>query len=119
MPLPLPPENWGEALRRAYRQGKHHYGYTYASVAARVSMATNVSDQSLLRLEYLKAPPPNRRRRQIAALYIIALGFDPADLGLDRDSDLPPLLSRDRILTSLDPNVWAPRRPSDAPLRSR
>jgi len=103
MPLELPSENWGEKLHRAYRYGKRRYGYTYASVAARVSLATTVSDQSLLRLECLANPPPNVRRRQIAALYIIALGFDPADFGLTNDRDLPPLMSRQRVLAALDP----------------
>ena len=111
MPLELPSENWGEKVHRAYRYGKRQYGYTYASVAERVSLATTVSDQSLLRLEWLTKAPPNVRRRQIAALYIIALGFDPADFELTNDRDLPALMWRERVRTTLDPMSWAPRRP--------
>lgn len=74
-------ETFGEQLRRVRLRG----GWTAREVAERVSDCWPVTHALLHRLENETAPPSDRRRRIIAALYAVALGYEPEVFGLSRD----------------------------------
>lgn len=78
-------ETFGERLHRArVRRGVH-----LRTLAERVSLCWPVSYGLIHRLESDVEPPADRRRRIIAVLTVLALGYEPAAFGLSRD-ELPP-----------------------------
>ena len=110
MPLELPPENWGDRLRRARLHGKRRYGYSYRELAERVAMVVPVTDRALVALEHKIGPPTFKRQRLIAAIYVLALGYSPESLGIDEASELLRPYDQDRLHDVLDPENWSPKR---------
>lgn len=98
-------ETFGERLHRA----RVRKGVRLRTLADRVSVCWPVSHALLYRLELEPAPPVDRRRRIIAALAVIALGYEPAVFGLSRD-DVPPGMD----LAALDQRNGAasPKKPA-------
>jgi len=83
----LDEENFGEQLRRARARRR----WNAREVAERMSGCWPVSHTLIHRLETEPTVPTDKRRRIIAALYAIALGYEPAVFGLSRD-DIPPAI---------------------------
>lgn len=77
---------FGEELHRIYRAGKAQHRFNYLDRAAAISRVMPVSDQTLIRYELLKEPPPRPRQRLLVYLAIISYGFDPAEFGLTPDN---------------------------------
>jgi transcriptional regulator with XRE-family HTH domain len=96
-------ETFGERLHRArVRRGVH-----LRTLAERVSLCWPVSYGLIHRLESEVGPPTDRRRRIIAVLAVLALGYEPSAFGLSRE-DVPPGMD----LAALDPGiVSAPESP--------
>lgn len=85
-------ETWGERLGRA--RGRSGLKLREAAeIASRVWPTTHTS---LLRLESLREPPTDQRRRFAALLAVLVYGFNPEDFGLSL-SDIPALIDRDRL----------------------
>jgi hypothetical protein len=81
--LELPPETWGDLMKRAYRHGKRRYAYTYLEISERMTEAgIPISDQTLLRFEEAENPPSSPRQLTNAVFYAMALGYAPKTLGL-------------------------------------
>lgn len=77
---------WGEEFRAAYIQAKNYWEpgvVTYDAVAERVDKLIRTTSTSILRLGYCEAPPSRPNQRQIAYLSLVAMGFDPAEFGLE------------------------------------
>jgi transcriptional regulator with XRE-family HTH domain len=83
----LDEETFGEQLRRARARRR----WNARDVADRLSGCWPVSHTLIHRLETEPTVPTEKRRRIIAALYAIALGYEPAVFGLSRD-DIPPAI---------------------------
>jgi hypothetical protein len=86
--LRLPPETWGDKMKRAYRHGKRQYDYTYRELSERLTEAgIPISDQTLLRFEESENPPTAPRQLTNAVFYVIAMGYAPCDLDLPDTTD--------------------------------
>jgi hypothetical protein len=73
-------ENWGERVRRA----RNRRGVGLKEAARHLSEAFQpVGINTLQRMEMLPAPPSDRKRLLLAAVYIASLGYDPADFDID------------------------------------
>lgn len=106
----LDDETFGEQLRRARARRQ----WNAREVAERMSGCWPVSHNLLHRLETEKTVPTDKRRRIIAALYAIALGYEPAVFGLSRD-DIPPAINVASLAPADDAEVTeagSPRRGS-------
>lgn len=110
MALELPPETWGDQLRRARLHGKRRYGYSYRELAERVAMVLPVTDRALVALEHKIGPPTFKRQRLIAAIYSLALGYSPESLGIDDAVELLRPYDQKRLHAVLDPENWSPKR---------
>jgi transcriptional regulator with XRE-family HTH domain len=98
-------ERFGERLLRArLRQGDG-----LRAVANRISEVWPVSFTTLSRFESLQEAPSDARRRAAIALYALAIGYEPAALGLDR-SDLPAGLDVEALEHRLVPAESTGRR---------
>lgn len=80
----LDAETWGERLARARARSR----ISLKEAAARISPFLPVSYSSLMRLEWLREPPADQRRRILAYLTLVAYGYEPSAFGLDI-TDLP------------------------------
>lgn len=102
---------WGDEFRAAYQQAKRFFEpgvISYAAVAERVSQLIPTSDTTILRLSYNDDVPTNASTRQIAYLALVAMGFDPAEFGLEsRDRGLKGLTDI-QIRRMLDPGHAQP-----------
>lgn len=104
----LDDETFGEQLRRARARRR----LNARDVAELMSGCWPVSHTLIHRLETEPIVPTDKRRRVIAALYAIVLGYEPAVFGLSRD-DIPPAID----VTRLAPVSEAPLRPHGSPAR--
>jgi transcriptional regulator with XRE-family HTH domain len=102
-------ETFGERLHRA----RVRRGVRLRTLADQVSVCWPVSHALLYRLELEPEPPADRRRRIIAALAVIALGYEPAVFGLSRD-DVPPGMDLAALGSGTDGSDV-----SEAPVRRR
>jgi hypothetical protein len=109
MSLELPPESWGDRLRRARLYGKRRYGYSYRELAEHVATVLHITDRAIVALEHKVDAPTYPRQRQIAALYALALGFTPESLGIDDAAHVLRHYDRQHLQDLLDPEGWSPK----------
>lgn len=83
---------WGERFTLARRRS----GKSLERVADEVSQVTPISYGTLVRLEKLTDAPADKKRRFIAFLALLSLGYDPADFGIGLD-DVPRWITMDRL----------------------
>lgn len=93
----LPPEPWGERLRRA----RDIHGFTQERAAERLADFLETTGATISRLESLNEVPKTPKRRHLAWALCASYGVDPTDLGLT-DDDRPPLV----IVTAIFGRTW-------------
>lgn len=93
----LPPEPWGDKLRRARKGSLNIRTQTMAALAIERATGRTMSDATLSRLESREEAPGDRSMRRNAYMLAIVYGFDPADLGLTLD-DAPERAVTERLM---------------------
>jgi hypothetical protein len=83
----LPPETWGERLRRARLTTAEGSRLTHIRAAAWISGVTKrpIDHTTIGRLEKLTGLPTDRGQRRNAYLLTVLYSLDPAELGLGPD----------------------------------
>jgi hypothetical protein len=99
----LPPEPWGRQMTRAREDvaGLKHLQDAVDRLAPYMLSST----AAVCRLEQLVEPPPDRRRRALAAALVFLYGLDPRPFGVGRD-DLPPAIYAQIVADSGPSFAW-------------
>lgn len=105
-PRRLQPMTWGENFKRAYYQARKDNNDTYDRIAERVSRLRNKTSQTtIMRVGDIKdIDKATTGQQDMAFMALYAMGFDPADFGLNKSNTSPLVYDNPHLDTLRDPS---------------